>query len=562
LNSEFQTPDSAPPAPSGGGQEPKPQQENRQGPFQGKRQKMKPFRQAGAKRKTNKEIIINAEALEKRAAVLENGQLEEYHIERTTEQRIVGSIFKGVIKNLEPGLKAAFVDIGFEKNAFLHYWDIVPESTDTTFEAVETKDSRKVEKKRRITMKDIPQLYPPGTEVIVQVTKGPISTKGPRITTNISLAGRYLVLNPYSDQSGISRKIEDPRERSRLRKILQQLNTRGMGVIIRTVGMDQRARYFVRDLELLMEEWEKIAERIKHSPTPACVFQEPGLLERTVREFLTEDVDRIVIDNDTDYEMVKSMVSKISRLSARKVQPYVGAAPIFDFFNIERQIENAFRRQVWLKCGGYIVIDETEALVAIDVNTGRNKSGRDLEKTISQTNLEAADEVARQLRLRNIGGLIIIDFIDMKSRGDQRHVTERLRDAVRKDKAKTHILPISPLGLTEMTRQRQEESLADAVYDDCPYCKGAGVVKSPVTMSVEIQRKLAEILRRRKEQESELSLRIFVHPDVLKRLRDHDEQLLMEMESRLQARLSFRVDEKLHHEQFKIVNGVTNEEYY
>ena len=525
---------------------------------------MKPFKQQN-KRKTNKEIIINAEALEKRAAVLENGQLEEYHIERTTEQRIVGSIFKGVIKNLEPGLKAAFVDIGFEKNAFLHYWDIVPESTDTTFEAVETKDAGKHDKndkKRRITMKDIPQLYPPGTDVIVQVTKGPISTKGPRITTNISLAGRYLVLNPYSDQSGISRKIEDPRERSRLRKILQQLNTRGMGVIIRTVGMDQRARYFVRDLELLMEEWEKIAERIKHSPTPACVYQEPGLLERTVREFLTEDVDRIIIDHETDYEMVKSMVSKISRLSARKVQPYVGAAPIFDFFNIERQIENAFRRQVWLRCGGYIVIDETEALVAIDVNTGRNKSGRDLEKTILQTNLEAADEVARQLRLRNIGGLIIIDFIDMKSRGDQRNVTERLRDAIRKDKAKTHILPISPLGLTEMTRQRQEESLADAVYDDCPYCKGAGVVKSPVTMSVEIQRKLAEILRRRKDKESELQLRIFVHPDVLKRLRDHDEQLLVEMEGRLQARLSFRVDEKLHHEQFKIVNGVSNEEYY
>ncbi len=516
------------------------------------------------KKPSNKEIIINAESLEKRVALLENGRLEEFHIERTNEQRLVGSIFKGRIKNLEPGLKAAFVDIGFEKNAFLHYWDIIPESTDTTFEAVETKGSkaRSGGGGPRPTMDDIPKLYPPGTEVIVQVTKGPISTKGPRITTDISLPGRYLVLNPFGGQSGISRKIEDSRERTRLRDILRSMTVpEGMGVIFRTVGMGQSRRYFIRDLALLVDEWQKIAERIKASPCPSCVFQEPGLVYRTVRDFLTEEVDRIVVDNPDECGIIQNLVGQISNRSKSKVKLYDEPAPIFERFNVDKQIEDAFRRQVWLKCGGYIVIDETEALVAIDVNTGRNKSGRDLERTILQTNIEAAEEVARQLRLRNIGGIIVIDFIDMKSRRDQQDVTNRLRDRVRHDKAKTHILPISPVGLTEMTRQRQEESIRDAVYEDCPNCEGRGVVKSAETMSVEIQRRITELLRKRGESRNgEFSLRVMVHPAVLERLRTEDEEILVDMEQRLSGKLSFRADPTLHKEEFKIVNPVSGEE--
>ena len=517
------------------------------------------------KKPTNKEIIINAEMLEKRVVLLENGRLEEFHIERTNEQRLVGSIFKGRIKNLESGLKAAFVDIGFEKNAFLHYWDITPESTDTTFEAVETKGSKqrgKRDAKPRPTMNDIPRLYPPGTEVIVQVTKGPISTKGPRITTDISLPGRYLVLNPFSDQSGISRKIEDPKERARLREILRNMTVpEGMGVIFRTAGMGQSRRYFVRDLALLVDEWQKIAERIKAAPTPSCVYQEPGLVYRTVRDFLTEDVDRIVVDNPEECERIHNLVGQISSRSKSKVKPYDESVPIFERFNVNRQIEDAFKRQVWLKCGGYIVIDETEALVAIDVNTGRNKSGRDLERTILQTNLEAAEEIARQLRLRNIGGIIVIDFIDMKNRRDQQEVTNRLRECIRRDKAKTHILPISPLGLTEMTRQRQEESIRDAVYEDCPNCKGHGVIKSAESMSVEIQRRITEVLRKRGESGVEgFLLRVMVHPDVLERLRTRDEEILLDMEQRLSGKLSFRSDPALHKEEFKLVDPRTGEE--
>src|SRR5687767_14197436 len=510
-------------------------------------------------KKIHKEVIINAETLETRVAVLEEGKLEEFNIERTSDERLVGSIYKGKVRNLEDGLKAAFVDIGFEKNAFLHYWDIVPSSFDSGVELVEREGRRR--EKPRITQKDIPRLYPPGTDIIVQVTKGPIGTKGPRVTTNVVLPGRYLVLLPNSDQCGISRKIENPEERQRLKRILRSLSIpEGMGVIMRTVGEGQQTRYFVRDLALLIEEWAQVQEKIKNGPSPACVFQEPDLIERTVRDFLTEEVERIVVDTPPAHERIKDIIGRISRRSLSKVKLYAEHQPIFDRFNITRQLENTFSRQVHLKSGGYIVIDETEALVAIDVNTGRHKSGKDQEQTILKVNVEAADEIARQLRLRNMGGLIVLDFIDMKSRRDQQQVYQRVKEGLRRDKAKTHILPISQLGLMEMTRQRHSESVRAAVYDDCPYCKGRGKVKSSITMSVEIQRKLSEILKKRQRDESDFQLRIVVHPTVLERLRTEDEKILIELEKRYFGKLSFRAEPSFHAEQFKIVNVANNEE--
>lgn len=510
-------------------------------------------------KRTHKEVIINAESLETRVAVMEEGKLEEFTIERTTQERLVGSIFKGKVRNLEDGLKAAFVDIGFEKNAFLHYWDIVPSNFDSGVELVERETKKR--DKPRITQKDIPRLYPPGSDIIVQVTKGPIGSKGPRVTTNLVLPGRYLVLLPNSDQSGISRKIENQQERQRLKKILRELTIpEGMGVIMRTVGEGQQARYFVRDLALLLEEWKSIQERIKSQPSATCVFEEPDLIERTVRDFLTEDVERIVTDNNKACERMREMISKISPRSASKVQLYTDSQPVFDRFNVSRQLENAFSRTVHLKSGGYIVVDETEALVAIDVNTGRHKGGKDQESAILKVNLEAADEIARQLRLRNMGGLIVLDFIDMKHPRDRQAVYQRMKDGLRRDKAKTHILPISQLGLMEMTRQRHSESVHASVYDECPYCKGRGKVKSALTMSVEIQRKLGEILKKRSRDESDFQLRIVVHPSVLDRLRNEDEKHLIEMEKRYFGKLSFRADPALHAEQFKIINVATNEE--
>jgi ribonuclease G len=510
-------------------------------------------------KRIHKEIIINAESLETRVAVLEEGKLEDFNIERTSDERLVGSIFKGKVRNLEDGLKAAFVDIGFEKNAFLHYWDIVPNSFDSNVELVEREGKKR--DRPRITQKDIPRLYPPSSDIIVQVTKGPIGTKGPRVTTNLVLPGRYLVLLPNSDQCGISRKIENPEERQRLKRILRSLSIPdGMGVIIRTVGEGQQLRYFVRDLALLLEEWKDIQERIKKQPAPSCVFQEPDLIERTVRDFLTEDVERIVVDSPAEDERMRTMIGKISRRSTEKIKLYSDHQPIFDRFNITKQLEIAFGRVCHLKSGGYIVMDETEALVAIDVNTGRHKSSKDQESTILKVNLEAADEICRQLRLRNQGGLIVLDFIDMKSRRDQQQVYARMRDNLKRDRAKTHILPISQLGLMEMTRQRHTESVRASVYDDCPNCKGRGKVKSALTMSVEIQRKLGEILKKRTRDESDFQLRIVVHPSVLERLRTEDEKLLIDMEKRYFGKLSFRGDPGLHAEQFKIYNVTSNEE--
>jgi ribonuclease G len=424
-----------------------------------------------APRQTGNKIVINSENSRKRVALLENGVLEEYTIERTSDRNIVGSIYKGRVKNIEHGLKAMFVDIGYEKNAFLHFWDALPAALDSGIEEVERKDKKQAKK---ITSKDIPEIYPVGSEVLVQVTKGPISTKGPRISTNISLAGRFLVLMPFSDQSGISRKIESPKERDRLRKILKELNVpEGMGVIIRTVGENQRARYFVRDLGLLLEQWRQIEEAMKKKPAPACVFQEPDLIERTVRDFLTDEIDEIVCDDEKSVERMGDVVAQISKRSTNRIRFYNEPQPIFEKYSVQRQIDDSFHRQVWLPCGGYIVIDETEALVAIDVNTGRNKGTKDLDKTILQTNLEAVDEMARQMRLRNIGGIIIGDFIDMKSRKDQQSVYQRMKERLKRDKAKTHVLPISALGLMEMTRQRAQESLNSTVYEPCPIVEDA-----------------------------------------------------------------------------------------
>jgi ribonuclease G len=369
------------------------------------------------------------------------------------------------------------------------------------------------------------------------------------------------VLLPNSDQSGISRKIENQEERRRLKKILRELSIPdGMGVIMRTAGEGQQKRYFVRDLALLLEEWRGVQERMKSQPMATCIFQEPDLIERTVRDFLTEDVERIIVDNQKACDRMRDMISKISRRSADKVKLYADAQPVFDRFNISKQLASTFSRQAHLKSGGYIVVDETEALVAIDVNTGRHKGNRDQESTIRKVNLEAAEEICRQLRLRNMGGLIVLDFIDMKSRRDQQQVYQRMKEGLRRDKAKTHILPISQLGLMEMTRQRHTESVHAAVYDDCPYCKGRGKVKSVLTMSVEIQRKLQEILKKRTRDESDFQLRIVVHPTVLERLRTEDEKHLIEMEKRYFGKLSFRADPAMHAEQFKIVNVENGQE--
>jgi ribonuclease G len=514
-----------------------------------------------------RELVINAETLEKRVALLTNGVLDKFEIEHKGENRMVGAIFKGRVQNLEGGLKAAFVDIGQPKNAFLHYWDMLPAANDSQVEFIRDNESaEQKQRKARYQAKDIPQLFPAGSDIVIQVVKDQIGTKGPRSTTNIALPGRYLVLMPFSGACGVSRKIEESSERERLKDILRSLTIpEGMGVIIRTAGEGKQARWFVRDLHMLLKRWQAIVEKINAPDRkPVLLYQEPGLIERTVRDFLTEEVDRILVDNPEDFKLVQDLVGEVSPRSRSRVEMYADPIPVFERYNIERQIEQLFQRRVPLPSGGEIVIDETEALTAIDVNTGghRGKDGAKDGNFITQANLEAVTEAARQIKLRNLGGLIMIDTIDMKNPKDRKKVFEALRDAMEDDRAKHQILPISQLGVLQMTRQRHTESNTTSMYTACPHCQGRGIVKNPRTVSVEIQRKLLSVIRRLREGTSpdkELEINILLHPVNLERIITEDREFFRDLMKSCKVRLGTKPDPTYSIEAFKLFDGAGKE---
>ncbi|MEY3449428.1 MAG: hypothetical protein RL749_1049 [Verrucomicrobiota bacterium] len=518
-------------------------------------------------RATYRELVINAETLEKRVALLTNGVLDKFEIEHKGENRMVGAIFKGRVQNLEGGLKAAFVDIGQPKNAFLHYWDMLPAANDSQVEFIRDNESaEQKQRKARYQAKDIPQLFPAGSDIVIQVVKDQIGTKGPRSTTNIALPGRYLVLMPFSGACGVSRKIEESSERERLKDILRSLTIpEGMGVIIRTAGEGKQARWFVRDLHMLLKRWQAIVEKINAPDRrPVLLYQEPGLIERTVRDFLTEEVDRILVDNPEDFKLVQDLVGEVSPRSRSRVELYADPIPVFERYNIERQIEQLFQRRVPLPSGGEIVIDETEALTAIDVNTGghRGKDGAKDGNFITQANLEAVTEAARQIKLRNLGGLIMIDTIDMKNPKDRKKVFEALRDAMEDDRAKHQILPISALGVLQMTRQRHTESNTTSMYTACPHCQGRGIVKNPRTVSVEIQRKLLSVIRRLREAagpEKELEINILLHPVNLERIITEDREFFRDLMKSCKVRLGTKPDPTYSIEAFKLFDGAGKE---
>ncbi|MFO7937658.1 MAG: Rne/Rng family ribonuclease [Kiritimatiellia bacterium] len=481
--------------------------------------------------------------------------LDSTRQEHPTEERLVGSIFKGRIQNLEHDLQAAFVDIGLKKNAFLHYWDMIPDDSGRLDD-----DGGRVRssRRRRVNNDQISKRFPAGKEIVVQVTKGPIGTKGPRVTANLSLPGRYLVMMPGTRLRGVSRKIGDSKERQRLKKILDRLPVPDeAGLIVRTVGAGASKRAFVRDVRNLWESWNTLEKNIRELRAPACVYHEPDLTERVVRDWLTEDIDRVTIDDHDVYLSVRGVAGKISRRAKSIISQYEGQLSIFEHYGIERQLVETFRRKVHLKSGGYLIFDETEALIAIDVNTGRHRGKGSQEDAIVEVNLEAVEEVARQLRLRNIGGLVVLDLIDMKLRKHQNQVFKAMKNAMRRDRARTNILPISELGLMEMTRQRQEESLLSQMYQDCPYCRGKGMIKSPLALSVDIQRQLAAIMRKAREKNKgqEVELQIVVSPCVLERLRTEDEEFLIEMQRRHTGRLTFKSELNRHPESFCIADG-------
>ena len=514
--------------------------------------------------KLKREIIVNVEKLETRVAVMENGRLEEYMVEHPEEERLVGSIFKGRVQNLENDLQAAFVDIGLAKNAFLHYWDMTPDADALLDDDDEPrKDRGKGRKSSRLSDAEIAKRFPPGSEIIVQVTKGPISTKGPRVTANLSIPGRYLVMMPGTRIRGVSKKIGDAKERLRLKKILDKLPLpENVGLVVRTVGAGASARAFARDLRNLLSVWNEMQMNTKRLRTPCCIFQEPDLCERVVRDWLTEDVDAIVIDDAKSYESMREVTGLISRRAKSKIRRYDGDTCIFEHYGLERQLAEAFARQVPLRSGGYLVIDETEALIAVDVNTGHYKGKGSQEDAILEVNLEAVEEVARQLRLRNIGGLVVLDLIDMKSRKHQNQVYKALKTALKRDRARTNVLQISELGLLEMSRQRQDRSILSQLTSTCPYCQGHGLVKSPLAISVEVQRRLTALLKKAAVENKPFEPKIVIAPQVMQRLRTEDAEILAQLQKDFNTRLTFVSELHRHPEAFSILDAATSQVLY
>ena len=530
--------------------------------------------------KVKREIVVNVEKLETRVAVLENGRLEEYMVEHPEDERLVGCVFKGRIQNLQDDLQAAFVDIGLKKNAFLHYWDMQPDVDAFLDEVDDGEDDakggkngkggkggknggRRRGKAARLSTEEIHEKFKPGSEIIVQVTKGPISTKGPRVTTNLSIPGRYLVMMPGTKTRGVSRKIGDAEERKRLKRILDKLLLpEEVGLIVRTAGVGAKGTSFVRDMRNLLESWHELQGNVKNLRTPCCVWQEPDLVERVVRDWLTEDIDTVLVDDEKTFAKLRDVTSRISRRARGKVRHYEGAENIFERLGVERQLRDAFNRQVKLKSGGYLVIDETEALIAVDVNTGHHKGKSTQEDAILEVNLEAVEEVARQLRLRNIGGLVVLDLIDMKSRKHQKQVYRALKDALKRDRARTNVLEISELGLLEMSRQRHEESILSMLSSTCPCCDGHGVVKSPLAVSIELQRQLTSILRKAEAEKRPIVPKIVIAPAVMQRLRTEDAQILAELQARHNTKLTFVSELHRHPESYSILDAETGRVLY
>ena len=535
--------------------------------------------------KKNKQLVVNCEKLETRVALLKKGKLEEYMLERSDVETTAGSVYLGKIVNLELSLQAAFVDIGQDKNAFLPFRDMLPATFDMVDSVQKGRKGNKEKqqnnskasllskrlheiekrvakcKKKKITINDIPSIFPVNSEILIQVLKGPIGTKGPRVTMNLSIAGRYLVLLPFADNIGLSRKITDRKERSRLRDIMKELDIPdGFGCICRTNAEERKKIFLQHDLDTLLELWKRVESGNIQRGKPIVLYKQPTLLERTVRDSLTEDIDEVIIDNKERFNYVKSFMTEIAgKAIAKKVTLHSKAIPVFDSLKIENQISSIYERIVYMEGGGYICVDETEALIAIDVNSGMRK-GKDLPETILATNLAACIEIARHLRLRDIGGLVVIDFIDMRSQKDRDSVLKQMRKLVREDRARSTIIPISRLGLMQMTRQRESESLLEKVFDPCPYCDGKGRVKSAMSMSVLIQRKLKEILSKYRRDKN-LSVRVLMHPAILARLKNEDSALINELELQFKQLLTFRADPTLHHESFKVVDPETGVEF-
>lgn len=490
-------------------------------------------------------LVMNCSPHEIRVAALEDRRPVEIYVERRKDQSLVGNIYKGRVTRVLPGMQAAFVDIGLERAAFLYVADVVdPRKKERERDS---RDSTLSEVRSDVYHRPIQSLLNEGQEIMVQVAKEPLGTKGARVTSHVSIAGRHLVYMPTVEHVGISRRIADDEERRRLKEILEELVPQGGGFVARTAAEGRGSDELRADLDFLRQVWNDILSRMESGPAPVTLYEDLDLVLRTARDMITPEVDEVHVDDEGEYERLVRFMRRFMPRYMDRVRRFMGPDAIFDAFGVEAELNRALGRKVWLPSGGYLIIDQTEALCAIDVNTGRFVGRRNLEDTIVRTNLEAIAEIVHQLRLRNIGGIIIIDFIDMDQEHNRNRVYTELSEALESDRAKTNILKISELGLVEMTRKRVRESLARSMSEPCFYCDGAGLLKSRITVCHEIYRAML----REAEAMDEQAILISLHPRIAETFEKEERSMLVELEGRTGKRLSLEARSDFHLEHYE-----------
>lgn len=498
-----------------------------------------------------RDIAINVTREETRVAVLDNNVVTELYVDRAKHKDFVGNIYKGKVVKVLPGMQATFVDIGLEKAAFMHVSDLSvdTEPGETLLDTDDDEKGPEMPRPRRQSTRPIEQLLQEGQELMVQISKGPIGTKGPRVTTYVSLPGRYLVFMPNVEHVGVSRRIPRDEERARLKEIVKRLRRPGYGYIVRTVSEGVKEDELQSDVEFLNVLWQDVLKKRDQLPAPSLLHTDLSLSFRVVRDLFTKKVERLLIDSREEYEAIKDFVHRFLPEQTSRIHYYDKEESLFDHLGIETEIYRALSRKVWLKSGGHIVVDHAEAMTVIDVNTGRYVGKRDQEETILKNNLEAAKEIAYQIKLRGIGGIIIIDFIDMEREKNRDKVYQALVDAMAGDKARTRISRISDLGLIELSRERVREDLLRTMSEPCHYCEGRGYTKSPTTVVYDLFRDVRRIGSEAQEQK----IVIGAHPSVASLLYDEEHEGLEDLERTYNTKLIVKPDPALHLEQYDLI---------
>jgi ribonuclease G len=514
-----------------------------------------------------KEMIVASNGHETMVAILEDDQVAEVFVERERHRGVVGNVYKGRVSKVLPGMQSSFIDLGLERDGFLYVADVV--DTMEEFDKLESGDEEggpstgsghgngrdHRERDRDKPPSKIEELLKEGQEILVQVVKEPLGTKGARLTSHVTMAGRFLVFMPTVDHVGVSRKIESRDERGRLRGIVREFReSRGFtgGVIIRTAASGRPKEDIVKDLEAFHTIWTEIRQKTESRRAPALVYQEQSLVSKLLRDLLTEEYQAIRIDNEHEFHRVVELVEAIMPNLAGKVKLYTKPFPIFDEYGVQAEIDKALKSKVWLKSGGSIVINQTEALVAIDVNTGRyvgKKTAGRLEDTIVKTNLEAVKEIVRQVRLRDLGGIIVLDLIDMEDRKNRQKVLQAVELELKKDRSPSKALQVSDFGLIIITRKRVKQSLERVLTEPCPYCSGSGVIKSSSTICYEI---LSEVRKIGADLNGHRLL-LRVNPDIARALKEEESAVVRDLKQTLGKDVTIKPDVQLHHEQFDVM---------